>query len=508
MKIVVLGIFCVCININIHAQKYFSKMFDIYGHWESFTNVVTMDSGLVLAGISRNFFVADSSRFNSLFLTSLNKNFSIIKETKIAKNFQNLSTFIPINGFKNKFVYGLIDTNQNVKYFIINVSNELNFSDNKPIKFLDKTSLTCFPINNLNNKLYFWASDYTNNVASKLKLSMQCMDTNGNLLWGKIFQNKRCYTINAAQTKDGNFILAGLKYYGESLGAQDSAFAWYAKVDTLGNILWEKDLIRGSPFLCDDLWASNANGDIYLSGSLLAFQGNTPIDLHRDSSYCTIAKIDDKTGNIIWHKQYFTERQKIQGLLSIIKTLNYFNGNLYTLVDHFVSERENPNDLSRYVMFAKFDLQGNLIWKRLFSNWYLSNRAYSLTPIDDGFLICGDSKDSTHAKGDSDAWLIKTDSNGCIIPGCNAKDNVVQIINPEKVFTVYPNPAQNEINVSTENLNVKIESLAIYNMQGQALKTVSKTTKINTEDLANGNYLLIITTNKQQMAGKKFVVER
>ncbi len=45
-------------------------------------------------------------------------------------------------------------------------------------------------------------------------------------------------------------------------------------------------------------------------------------------------------------------------------------------------------------------------------------------------------------------------------------------------------------------------------MQGQLFKTVSKTTKINTEDLANGNYLLIITTNKQQMAGKKFVVER
>jgi hypothetical protein len=98
-------------------------MFDIYGHWESFTNVVSMDTGLVLAGISRNFFVADSSRFNSLFLTKLDKNNSLTKEAKISKNFQNLSTFIPINGFKNKFVYGLIDTNQNVKYFIINISN-------------------------------------------------------------------------------------------------------------------------------------------------------------------------------------------------------------------------------------------------------------------------------------------------------------------------------------------------------------------------------------------------
>ena len=88
----------------------------------------------------------------------------------------------------------------------------------------------------------------------------------------------------------------------------------------------------------------------------------------------------------------------------------------------------------------------------------------------------------------------------------------MQIINPEKVFTVYPNPAQNEINVSSINVTQKIENLAVYNMQGQLLISINTKANnqqtINIEDLANGNYLLIITTNKQQMAGKKFVVER
>jgi hypothetical protein len=51
------------------------------------------------------------------------------------------------------------------------------------------------------------------------------MDTNGNLLLGKVFQDKRCFTYNIVQISEGNFLLTGSKYFGESLGAQDSAIA-------------------------------------------------------------------------------------------------------------------------------------------------------------------------------------------------------------------------------------------------------------------------------------------
>ncbi|MFZ4800209.1 MAG: hypothetical protein ACOYMA_22155, partial [Bacteroidia bacterium] len=373
MRVIILMGFCIFLNTTVHAQPYFSRMFDFNYYWDGFNNFLFKEnSNIILTGTTVNLLVNDSTKYQKILLLKLNSSGEIIGENIVKQYSKNSTTLEPIKSSKNKVVYGFYDSISNFdNYYLSNIDNNLDLLNIVPLKFQKNTSLTNTGTL-LSNKLYFFCADYTSFVASKLKLSMQCMDTNGNLLWGKVFQDKRCYTNNVVQTKDGNFLLAGFKYYGESLGAQDSAFAWYAKVDTLGNILWEKDLIRGSPFLCDDLWASNADGDIYLSGSLLAFQGNIPIDLHRDSSYCTIAKIDDKTGNIIWHKQYFTERQKIQGLLSVIKPLNYYNGSLYTLVDHFVSERENPNDLSQYVMFAKFDLQGNLIWKRLFSNWYLS----------------------------------------------------------------------------------------------------------------------------------------
>jgi hypothetical protein len=253
---------------------------------------------------------------------------------------------------------------------------------------------------------------------------------------------------------------------------------------------------------------TKADNDYFLTGSQASNYERRFESVYGDTSFCFMAKINEQTGGIVWQKRFLYNVNKIRGLNNGFGNfIVYKNGYLYALISHKVN---TPNE--EYVMFAKFDLQGNILWKRLFQQATYSNRFYSLTPIDDGFLICGDAKDSTKAKGDSDAWLIKTDSNGCIIPGCNATDNVVQIINPEKVFTVYPNPAQNEINVSTENLDIKIESLAVYNVQGQLLKSINTKASnqqiINIEDLVNGNYLLIITTDKQQMAGKKFVVER
>ncbi|MFZ4800071.1 MAG: T9SS type A sorting domain-containing protein [Bacteroidia bacterium] len=310
------------------------------------------------------------------------------------------------------------------------------------------------------------------------------------------------------QTKDGNFLLAGLKYFGEGPGGDDSAFAWYAKVDTLGNILWEKVLDRNSELMTVATALTKAGDNYFLTGTQSANYERRFESTYGDTSFCFMAKINEQTGGIIWQKRFLYNVNKIRGLNDGFGNfIEYKNGYLYALISHNVN---TPSE--EYVMFAKFDLEGNILWKRLFQQATYSNRAYCLTPTEDGFLICGDAKDSTHTKGDSDAWLIKTDSNGCILPGCNATDNVVQIINPEKVFTVYPNPAQNEINVSTENLDIKIESLAVYNLQGQLLKSINTKANnqqtINIEDLVNGNYLLIITTNKQQMAGKKFVVER
>jgi hypothetical protein len=507
MKYAIIILCTMTILCKINAQTYFSKLFDVDKQWESIDKILTTNEGKIFyVGRSVNFFVNDSSIYRKLFVTELDNNFEINKIIYLRENYRPYTSASAIKNLNSTIVYGKNDsiiTNFDT-YYLSTISNNLFVSNTHKLNFFQNTTLTSEAIN-YNNKLYFFCADYTTFVASKLKLSMQCMDTNGNLLWGKVFQDKRCYTINATQTKDGNFILAGLKYYGEGLGGDDSAFAWYAKVDTMGTILWEHVLDRGSPFYADDFWVSNANDNYYLTGTLLANHGLTPYDLHNDSSYCVMAKINENNGEIIWHKQMFTNRERIQDLYTAIGSLTYKNGGLYGLLTHNVTNGSN-----QYVMFAKFDMEGNILWKRLFQQADYSNRAYSLTPIADGFLICGDAKDSTHTKGDSDAWLIKTDTNGCIIPNCNAKDGLVQIINPERILTVFPNPAQNEINIETIGKNIQLSSFEVYNLLGQILLTQTaqniNASTINTETLNNGTYLIVITLTNGSQAVKKVVI--
>jgi hypothetical protein len=491
--------------INSKAQPYFSKMYDVNGQWENFFTILdTSNNGYSLLGSQGSFFVNDSTKFQSLFIGNLDSNLNFNQKLLIAQNYLNFNymTHCKYNN-KNYLITGAIDTNIKGSYILNELDKNFEnvvwsktltipseFGSTSWIKVKDKIYSIGY------NGRYALSSIPGFYVINLKDTSAKYYRIGGT---GKIINN-------VVLAKDGNFIVSGLQYQGSP--TRDSAFGWYAKIDTLGSTIWNKVLDRKSELMCEYVWGTNANGNYYITGTNYA---NTPTlwypKVYGDTSFCYMLKINEQNGEIEWQKRFLYSINQERGLLTSMGAMTYYKSNLYGLLFHNLTSTNN-----QYIMFAKFDLEGNILWKSLFQQANYSNRSYSLTPITDGFLICADGKDSTRAKGDADAWLIKTDTNGCIIPNCNAKDGIVQIINPEKVFTVYPNPAQNEINVSSINVTQKIENLAVYNMQGQLLKSINTRANnqqtINIEDLANGNYLLIITTNKQQMAAKKFVVER
>lgn len=504
---------------NLFGQKYFSKMFDVYNNWESFSEPFDSKKDTTfLVGFNANFFVTDSTRYQSVFITTLIQDSILVNKILFAKDSFNVTgLIIDKNGKSKKFINSMLDLREKTYLQVTYFLNELS-SNNDSI--LAKKQL--FISNNFYSKYWikvdnsFYCFGQIGNYDLTCKTGFYKFDLNGEKSKYNPINGLGKIINNVVETKDGNFIIAGLKYFG--ISGNDSAFAWYAKIDTIGNILWEKDLVRGTELMSEATAITKAGNAYFLTGTNAAnYPSGWYKTIYGDTSFCFMAKINENNGNIEWQKRFLYNVNGIRDLNNGFGNLIIFkNNHLYALIDHNVSERENPQDLSQYLMLAKFDLQGNILWKRLFSNWYASNRAYSLTALDDGFLICGDSKDSTHEKGDSDAWLIKTDTNGCIIPGCNAKDNVVQIIHPEKVFTVYPNPAQNEINVET-NLdkgnyqNIKLSKFYVYNLQGQILLTKIPNNqyadKIETNNLANGTYLVVIELSNGSQAVKKVVIE-
>ncbi len=84
--------------------------------------------------------------------------------------------------------------------------------------------------------------------------------------------------------------------------------------------------------------------------------------------------------------------------------------------------------------------------------------------------------------------------------------SLVEEINIDNTFSVFPNPADNTINVSSQN---KINKIEIYNILGVKLssETINNTkATLDVSNLKSGNYILKLHTVKG-IASKKFVIK-
>ncbi len=80
----------------------------------------------------------------------------------------------------------------------------------------------------------------------------------------------------------------------------------------------------------------------------------------------------------------------------------------------------------------------------------------------------------------------------------------------EKAFSIHPNPAKNELFLSSENTAVNLK-VKIFNIEGKLLGTqnleLEKETSIDVTNLKNGIYFLNIEDEKGKMEVKKFIKE-
>ena len=314
----------------------------------------------------------------------------------------------------------------------------------------------------------------------------------------KVYPNKRIITSNVA-TYENKFLIGGGIYKGNN---NDSLVGWYGCMDTSGNFIWDiilpynSEFPGGSPII--------VNKSIYWLGSVPG--GNKYKD---KKAYAYLFKTDS-SGNIIYSKkvlegttskQYFTWCD----LSYMVSKHNYIYA-AGVVTDTFSSIFYND-----YIQFCKIDTLGNIKWRRLFKQWYKDNRAFSLTAIPDGFIICADGKDTTHTTGFTDAWIIKTDTNGCIIPGCHLSDGIVEVLDASNYVKVFPNPANTEISILFDDPNkTKIDWVELLDSQGQSLQTfLGKNNYCNfsTSNFPNGIYYLAAYFNGKQRIVKKILVQ-
>jgi hypothetical protein len=113
----------------------------------------------------------------------------------------------------------------------------------------------------------------------------------------------------------------------------------------------------------------------------------------------------DREGNIIWNRSYYGFYQ-ISSLIAVddgYTVTGITSKDMKTLPD-FV-----PKSLNAFL--ARFDLDGNMIWWKLY-NWRTDRNAVSIIPVSGGYVMAGTIGTHTLAAGSLNAYLVRTDTDG------------------------------------------------------------------------------------------------
>jgi hypothetical protein len=171
------------------------------------------------------------------------------------------------------------------------------------------------------------------------------------------------------------------------------------------------------------------------------------------------------------------------------------NGNSYTLVtDFFKSIDLRGSNIKQEITLATL---GDSLWVFTQNGAVFTYSLLDEAPI--GKLkknyknMSGTRSTGTLAdlNGDeSPELIIGTDDGGILIFSTGIISDIQDV--SEKLFSIYPNPATNEIRI--QNVTTKL-NYAVYNLVGQTLMTGSTASSINIKSLNSGQYFLVLQNN-------------
>lgn len=208
-------------------------------------------------------------------------------------------------------------------------------------------------------------------------------DANGEKIWSNTFGgDKEDWGYSVCETSDGGYIIAGItSSYGSGLGD-----VWLIKTDSLGNKKWDRTFGDSQDDGGVDVKVTGDNGFI-----IAGVHGSGYGDLWMIKT--------DSLGNKKWDKKFGGSNQDGGTSVDIIE-----DG--YIVVGSTFSYGSGNGDL----WIIKIDSNGNKIWDRTFGGSEQDGGISVRKTNDGGFIITGMTK--SYGEGNSDVWLIKTDSNG------------------------------------------------------------------------------------------------
>ena len=245
------------------------------------------------------------------------------------------------------------------------------------------------------------------------------MNTSGDIIWEKSFGNRSCSTRDAILTPDGGLLMMGrIMHAGGDVsvyyGRND---IWLCKIDSLGNIQWEKTYgNQGQDNAIKLILTSDSTymfiGGHYESGGMIQCE-----DMGSDGADVWIVELD-MNGEMIREYCYGGSHNDLGE--AIIETENgyFFVGSTNSDDGDVTGLHGLPGNYSD-IWACRITRKGQIIWQRCLGGSSSEYGVYTTQTQDSGFIVMGnttshngDVSGNHSVQGRMDIWVVKLSKDG------------------------------------------------------------------------------------------------
>lgn len=326
------------------------------------------------------------------------------------------------------------------------------------------------------------------------KTFLSCLDSLGNEIWRKkynytTYTEKANYSIYDSLTK--RYIMVG---YMDGTPMKSTTYI----TDSTGNVLIQKYFINnGFGGMLSNIRKSS-DGNFISCGTI--YTGNTIGSWKMAKS--VLIKFDIN-GNLIWIKEYGQE-----SIINEFSNIEIISNDTIVVAGQIDTLYAQGLGLNTMYQLLKIDPNGSLIWNRVIDISTINGtqdipKGLTLT-VDDGYALTGFFANTIPP---NPFVLLKLDEWGCFNAGCQTV-GVEELYN-SNLFSVFPNPANNQIHIKFEQPNLVADTYEILDFYGRIIlsgKITSQNTQINVEHLPSSLYLLQVKNKGVVVENKKISI--
>jgi hypothetical protein len=325
-------------------------------------------------------------------------------------------------------------------------------------------------------------------------------DSLGNLLDFKIYGGNSADAFSSIfPTQDGGYVMGG---YTWSYGTLNIFDHYIVKTDSMGNQEWMR--VIGSPRNdCSAGVIQTLDGNYVFCGCWNNYNASPTNPNSTGYKTLFLAKLDS-AGQTIWQKE-FTE-PTIGAALFVVKELP--DGGLISAGNRIAGKE---------AVLLRTDADGNEMWIRYLTHPSVENGSKLFHDVivdeDGGFVgtgyLFGTSNDPQPGQ---DLWVFRTDSMGCLVPGCHLTD-IIEVNEKEVLVSLYPNPVKDLLSVHIKSGPMpRGAQLELFDLHGRQHSTTpinpgATTYILQLGHLPAGLYVLRCVTDNEVVWSGKVVKE-